>query len=445
MIARRQRPAAVRPIDRPQQQQDRPDPPHDPRHVPRQQRPRREERQHPRGVDVGEERAGRVVRIAAVEPDPDAGPVRASVRTGRLATADHARREEREGHRDEDDRDEVRRRSRRPRGLATERPSVDTGPAPRRGAEQSAQPTTTSRRAPGRAGTGRSSGGGWASAIAPAFSHGGFVRRRTAAAAEGDRPRSTGPGILSRTDNGEPVTPVSDGTVIIIGGAEDKVRDRVILSRFVALAGGRDATIAVISTASSLGPEAGERYKQVLGELGVSKVRTDPRRHPRPGQRRHRAPARARRDRHLPDRRQPAAPVLDDRRHAPGRRGPRAVPPGRGRRRHERGRVRHVQPHGRVRGVRRDAEAPDGPDRGGPRGAARVSSSTSTSSSGTASVGCSASSPRTRACSGSASTRTRPASSGPTTSWRSSGAARSPSSTAPAPRPTPGRSTATGR
>jgi cyanophycinase len=61
---------------------------------------------------------------------------------------------------------------------------------------------------------------------------------------------------------------------MIIGGAEDKVRDRVILSRFAALAGGRDATVAVISTASSLGLEAGERYKQVLGELGVSRVRT---------------------------------------------------------------------------------------------------------------------------------------------------------------------------
>jgi cyanophycinase len=67
---------------------------------------------------------------------------------------------------------------------------------------------------------------------------------------------------------------VTEGSVIIIGGAEDKVRDRVILSRFVALAGGRDATVAVISTASSLGLEAGERYKQVLGELGVHKVRT---------------------------------------------------------------------------------------------------------------------------------------------------------------------------
>jgi cyanophycinase len=66
---------------------------------------------------------------------------------------------------------------------------------------------------------------------------------------------------------------VADGTVIIIGGAEDKVRDRVILSRFVALAGGPEAPIAVISTASSLGLEAGERYRAVFGELGVKQVR----------------------------------------------------------------------------------------------------------------------------------------------------------------------------
>ncbi len=66
---------------------------------------------------------------------------------------------------------------------------------------------------------------------------------------------------------------MAEGTVIIIGGAEDKVRDRVILNRFVSLAGGRDATIAVVSTASSLGAEAGERYRQVFSELGVAKVR----------------------------------------------------------------------------------------------------------------------------------------------------------------------------
>ena len=50
---------------------------------------------------------------------------------------------------------------------------------------------------------------------------------------------------------------MTHGTVIVIGGAEDKVRDRVILSRFVSLAGGENATIAVISTASSMGMEAG--------------------------------------------------------------------------------------------------------------------------------------------------------------------------------------------
>ncbi len=66
---------------------------------------------------------------------------------------------------------------------------------------------------------------------------------------------------------------MTDGTVIIIGGAEDKIRDRIILNRFVALAGGEDAIVAVISTASSLGYEAGERYRQIFGELGVKEVR----------------------------------------------------------------------------------------------------------------------------------------------------------------------------
>jgi len=65
---------------------------------------------------------------------------------------------------------------------------------------------------------------------------------------------------------------MTQGTVIVIGGAEDKVRDRLILGRFVALAGGREARIAVISTASSMGPEAGERYRAVFTELGAASV-----------------------------------------------------------------------------------------------------------------------------------------------------------------------------
>ncbi len=65
---------------------------------------------------------------------------------------------------------------------------------------------------------------------------------------------------------------MSQGHVIVIGGAEDKVRDRVILARFVRLAGGSDARIAVISTASSLGPLAGEMYRRIFTELGVAEV-----------------------------------------------------------------------------------------------------------------------------------------------------------------------------
>jgi len=66
---------------------------------------------------------------------------------------------------------------------------------------------------------------------------------------------------------------MSDGTVIVIGGAEDKIRDRIILNRFVSLAGGEEAIVCVISTASSLGHEAGERYRAVFAELGVRTVR----------------------------------------------------------------------------------------------------------------------------------------------------------------------------
>ena len=59
---------------------------------------------------------------------------------------------------------------------------------------------------------------------------------------------------------------------MVIGGAEDKVRDRVILGRFVTLAGGRDARIAVIATASSFGMEAAERYKGIFAELGATEI-----------------------------------------------------------------------------------------------------------------------------------------------------------------------------
>jgi cyanophycinase len=66
---------------------------------------------------------------------------------------------------------------------------------------------------------------------------------------------------------------MADGTVIVIGGAEDKIRDRVILNRFAALAGGPEGVVVVISTASSLGFEAGERYREIFTGLGIRTVR----------------------------------------------------------------------------------------------------------------------------------------------------------------------------
>jgi cyanophycinase len=62
------------------------------------------------------------------------------------------------------------------------------------------------------------------------------------------------------------------GHLIVIGGAEDRIRDRVILSRFVALAGGREARIAVVATASSFAGEVAERYRQVFTDLGAARV-----------------------------------------------------------------------------------------------------------------------------------------------------------------------------
>jgi cyanophycinase len=62
------------------------------------------------------------------------------------------------------------------------------------------------------------------------------------------------------------------GPVMLIGGAEDKVRDKVILGRFADAAGGAHANVVVVSTASSLGDLATERYRDLLAGLGVGRV-----------------------------------------------------------------------------------------------------------------------------------------------------------------------------
>ena len=57
-----------------------------------------------------------------------------------------------------------------------------------------------------------------------------------------------------------------------IGGAEDKLGRRAVLKAFVALAGGPDAKIAVVPTASSLGPEVVEVYDATFRRLGAREV-----------------------------------------------------------------------------------------------------------------------------------------------------------------------------
>jgi cyanophycinase len=89
---------------------------------------------------------------------------------------------------------------------------------------------------------------------------------------------ASAPQRLTPTDPSAPerLAPASDGgpvgPVMVIGGAEDKLGERIIISRFVQLAGGDRARIAVISTASSLGDAATELYRQVFARVGAATV-----------------------------------------------------------------------------------------------------------------------------------------------------------------------------
>ncbi len=64
------------------------------------------------------------------------------------------------------------------------------------------------------------------------------------------------------------------GPLMIIGGAEDKLRRRRILKEFVAASGGPEARIAVIPTASSLGDEIVDLYDALFRAEGAAEVST---------------------------------------------------------------------------------------------------------------------------------------------------------------------------
>lgn len=65
----------------------------------------------------------------------------------------------------------------------------------------------------------------------------------------------------------------SPGIVMPIGGAEDKVGRMSILRDVARLAGGSQARLVVLSTASSLGDEITNAYLSLFGSLGIRDVR----------------------------------------------------------------------------------------------------------------------------------------------------------------------------
>jgi cyanophycinase len=62
------------------------------------------------------------------------------------------------------------------------------------------------------------------------------------------------------------------GPLLAIGGAEDKLGKREVLGRFVDYAGGAAGRIAVVPTASSLGPDVVDLYSALFRKLGAGSV-----------------------------------------------------------------------------------------------------------------------------------------------------------------------------
>jgi cyanophycinase len=64
----------------------------------------------------------------------------------------------------------------------------------------------------------------------------------------------------------------NNSAIMAIGGAEDKIRDRLILQAFCQRAGGENARIAIIPSASREPEAMGQVYKDIFTELGAKGV-----------------------------------------------------------------------------------------------------------------------------------------------------------------------------
>mgnify|MGYP001791511268 FL=1 len=60
--------------------------------------------------------------------------------------------------------------------------------------------------------------------------------------------------------------------IMVIGGAEDKVGQRIILSNFFHSAGGKQATIGIVPSASQEPSVVGERYRSIFSQMGTQTI-----------------------------------------------------------------------------------------------------------------------------------------------------------------------------
>jgi len=72
---------------------------------------------------------------------------------------------------------------------------------------------------------------------------------------------------MAKSDNGTRGL----GRLMIIGGGEDRSEGKEILTRFVELCGGPQASIAIVTAASTLHEEMREIYDRAFAELGVTR------------------------------------------------------------------------------------------------------------------------------------------------------------------------------
>jgi len=68
------------------------------------------------------------------------------------------------------------------------------------------------------------------------------------------------------------VSELEIGTLVIIGGAEDKTTDKKILKDVFRLSGGKSSEISIITTATNYPVEVGNEYKKLFTDLGADKI-----------------------------------------------------------------------------------------------------------------------------------------------------------------------------